>query len=463
MDIVIVGHNYTPEPIGIGPYTAGLAEHLAAAGHRVRVICDKPAYPHWTVMAGFDDAGETRRVERGVEVCRVAHGVAPAAKGFARVRYHLAFARRAAATTSAMIRERRPDVIVSIAPSVIATILIRLRAFWRWRIPLWVHLHDFETELAFATGQLTWLRPFKPVLRLIEHWAVRSDRTSSISPAMCRKLRWLGRDPARVVEVRNWAEPAITPIDHPSSFRDAWCITEPHVALYSGNMAGKQGLDVVLAAARLLIHRTDLVFVICGQGPHRPLIEAAARDCGNVRFFDLVPADRMRDLLGLATVHLLPQIADAADLVLPSKLPNMLASGRPVVATTPADTGLAHEIEGCGIRTCPHDPAAFACALETLLDDPARRAALGATAVARAAAHWHKETILADVTQRLVAYAEGERRRTLLEIAVSAVGRLSPSRRRAAVADRRSSHQTPVGTATANAITSASGTLSRSA
>ncbi|QNE32741.1 WcaI family glycosyltransferase [Sphingomonas sp. NBWT7] len=462
MNIVIVGHNYAPEPIGIGPYTAGLAEYLAAAGHRVRVICDKPAYPGWAVMPGYVSASETRSVERGVEVCRVAHGVAPAAKGFARVRYHLAFAWRAAATANAMIRDRRPDVIVSIAPSIIATVLIRLLAFWYWRIRLWVHIHDFETELAVATGQFTWLRLFKPALRLIEHWALRSGRTSSISPAMCRRLRWLGRDPARVVEFRNWANPAITPLDRPSPFRDQWGITEPNVALYSGNMAGKQGLDVVLAAARLLIHRTDLVFVICGEGPHRPLIEAAARDCGNVRFFDLVPADRMRDLLGLATVHLLPQIAGAADLVLPSKLPNMLASGRPVVATARAGTGLAHEVEGCGISTCPHDPAAFARAIETLLDDPAHRTALGAAAIARAATHWHKEMILSGITQRLVAYAEGERRRAPAIVA-NAVVRLSPSRRRAVTAERRSSHHNPVGAATASTITTASGNLSRSA
>ena len=65
-------------------------------------------------------------------------------------------------------------------------------------------------------------------------------------------------------------------------------------------------------------------------------------------------------LLTLATALTLPQMAGAADLVLPSKLTNMLASGRPVVATAVAGTGLADEVEGCGVVTPPGDGAAFA-------------------------------------------------------------------------------------------------------
>jgi hypothetical protein len=38
---------------------------------------------------------------------------------------------------------------------------------------------------------------------------------------------------------------------------------------------------------------------------------------------------RLNELLNLADIHLLPQNARAADLVMPSKLTGMLASGRP--------------------------------------------------------------------------------------------------------------------------------------
>ena len=36
--IVVVGVNFHPEPTGIGPYTTGLTDHLAASGANVTII-----------------------------------------------------------------------------------------------------------------------------------------------------------------------------------------------------------------------------------------------------------------------------------------------------------------------------------------------------------------------------------------------------------------------------------------
>ena len=62
----------------------------------------------------------------------------------------------------------------------------------------------------------------------------------------------------------------------------------------------------------------------------------AAAEAWLMRRFDVVStiSQRMHQrLLATADIHLLPQRADAADLVMPSKLTGMLASARAVVAT----------------------------------------------------------------------------------------------------------------------------------
>ena len=69
----------------------------------------------------------------------------------------------------------------------------------------------------------------------------------------------------------------------------------------------------------------------------------------NVRWMPLQPLERWGELLTMADIHLLPQRADAADLVMPSMLNGMLASSRPVVATARAGMEVANVVAGCGM------------------------------------------------------------------------------------------------------------------
>src|SRR3972149_5416494 len=62
--LVILGINYAPESTGTAPYTTGLAEHLAAAGHEVTVVTGMPHYPSWRIAAGYRGRLTTRG-ERG--------------------------------------------------------------------------------------------------------------------------------------------------------------------------------------------------------------------------------------------------------------------------------------------------------------------------------------------------------------------------------------------------------------
>ncbi|WP_136444018.1 glycosyltransferase, partial [Pacificoceanicola onchidii] len=229
---------------------------------------------------------------------------------------------------------------------------------------------------------------------------------SSISQPMLAKLRAKGVRKERVVEFRNWADlERVQPLTGPSPMKAELGIDTPHVALYSGNLANKQGLEILPELARRLSHRADLTIAVCGDGPMRARLEELAKDLPMLRFFPLQPVEKLSDLLGMADVHLLPQIAGAADLLLPSKLTNMLASGRPVVATADAGTALAEEVDGCGYNVPPGDAEAMARAVETLLDAPEERAVLGTAARTRAMERWDMGATLARVKGQLEALA----------------------------------------------------------
>jgi colanic acid biosynthesis glycosyl transferase WcaI len=401
MNVLVLGINYAPEMVGIGPYTAGMAQFLAQAGHAVTTVCAKPYYPQWKVDPAFAGGGTCITEEHGVRVIRVPTYVPSQPSGLRRLAQHMSFAVRARHAMVAEARRLKPDVIIGIAPSLISMTAAR-DAARRTGAKLWLHLQDFEVEAAFATGLLRSRGMLAIAAGRFEAWALKADRLSTISPQMCAKLIEKGVSHERVVEFRNWADvDKVVPLDGPSPYRSEWEIERKHVALYSGNIANKQGIEIIVEAAKSLQHRRDLMFLICGDGPSKSELILRSAGLDNIEFRDLQPKERLSDLLGLATVHLLPQIAEAADLVLPSKLTNILASGRPVVATASAGTGLADEVEGCGICTPPQDLPALTAGIVKILDDDALRDRLGLAARRRAVERWSRVSILKEFMNEL--------------------------------------------------------------
>ena len=402
--ILIIGLNYAPEPVGIGPYTQGLAQALAETGAEVSAVVAKPYYPQWKTAPAYIGGGWLEERDGAVRVVRCPIYVPARPSGLKRIIHLASFLVSALypALRAVLRRRTRPDLVITIAPA-----LLGIPAAWlAARLAgarLWIHVQDFEVEAALATGLMSGTGFATRLARWTENRLLAlGDRVSAISPQMCAKLITKGVAPERVFEMRNWADArfAADPAGA-AAIRAEWGLGSRTVALYSGNIARKQGIEVLVETAQLLQNRRDIVFVICGEGPNRAELDRLARGLGNVQLHDLQPAAQMGAMMTMADLHLLPQIAGAADLMLPSKLTNMLASGRPVVATTKPGTGLYAEVDGCGLITPPGDAAALAGAVTALADNPAQRANLGKAAALRAAQRWSKPAIIAAALAKL--------------------------------------------------------------
>ena len=404
MKILVVCINYAPEMISTGLYATGFAEYLADDGVDVDVITAVPYYPAWRRFDGWKCCWTSRVSENGARIVHCPLYVPSNPTGAKRILHYVSFAVTSLPVLLWKVVKQRPDVVVLIAPSLInapgvltAARLIRART--------WLHVQDFEVEAAFATGLLSEATSVGRTAKSFETWALkRFDRVSSISGPMLAKLAEKGVAETGIVEFRNWANlKAIQKLDTVPALKVELGITTKHVALYSGNIANKQGLEVIPKAAQRLAHRDDLTIAICGDGPMRATLEGMSANLPMIRFFPLQPIDRLNELLSMADVHLLPQIAEAADLVLPSKVANMQASGRPIIATTELNTALGREIDGVGVLTPPGDDMALAEALEVLLDAPNVRAEMGTAARARALLHWDMDEILSRIKVQLEA------------------------------------------------------------
>jgi colanic acid biosynthesis glycosyl transferase WcaI len=393
MRLLLYGLNFAPEPTGVGKFSGEMAAWLAGRGHDVRVVAAPPYYPSWRRDRSVPLWRE--EVWRGVRVYRAPLYVPERPSGATRLAHLASFAASSFPLAWWQAVAFHPHAVIAVAPTLL-TAPGALAAAALARARSWLHVQDFETEAAFELGIVGGSAARKPALAT-ERWLLRRfDRVSTISEPMRRRLIEKGVAPERTHLLPNWADlEAIRPLTGPSPLRAELGIpADAVVALYAGTLGEKQGLEILVEAARLLAAAPGLLIAVAGEGPARARLLAAVGHLPNLRLLPLQPAERLNDLLNLADIHLLPERPQAADLVMPSKLGGMLASGRPIVAAVRRDGAAAAALEGAGVIVAPGDAAALAGAVEKLAADPARRARLGASARQAAERDWDREIIL---------------------------------------------------------------------
>ena len=136
------------------------------------------------------------------------------------------------------------------------------------------------------------------------------------------------------------------------------------------------------------------------------MLQSLAEGLTNVQFLGLQAGERFVELLKTADFHVIPQKAEAADLVLPSKLGGIFATGQPVIVMAKPGTGLAAEVAGAGLIIPPGDAAALAAAVRTLADNPELCDSLGKGARKIALLRWDKTAILGTLEQAMIASIE---------------------------------------------------------
>lgn len=371
MRILIHGMNHAPEFTGVGRYTGEIAAHLAARGHEVCVVTAPPHYPGWRVEDGHSAGRWSRETLDGATVYRCPLYLAREMRGVKRAFAALSFALSSAPVVIWQALRRRPDVVLALEPTLLGA-PFAMMAGRMTGARLVLQVQDLETDAAFAMGHLEG-QVLADMAAGFERIVRRGfDRVVTISNRMAERIAAKGVAADRITVIRNWVDvEKIRPLGRPSAYRaELGLADDAFVALYAGALGAKQGVSLLIEAARGLRDRPDIVFVVAGDGPMRGALEAAAADLPNLRLLPFQPEDRFSEFLGLADVHLMPQEKGAADLMLPSKLGGMLASGRPILVTADPGTELSDFLGGAAVCTPPGDAGALIQALRTLADQP---------------------------------------------------------------------------------------------
>lgn len=402
--VLLYSINFAPELTGIGKYNAEMVRWLTARGYQVRVVTAPPYYPQWKVAEGYKAGRYFRERWHGADLWRCPIWVPKRLTGAKRLLHLFSFA---LSSLPVLILQMfwRPNVCFVVEPPLAASPMALLLARL-FRVRAWLHVQDFEVDAAFELGLLPHNRRLKRIIGWLESVMMRSFHiVSTISDPMMRRLLDKKVRADRVRYFPNWVDLAsIYPLatGNATNLRaEIGCSPEDIVALYAGNMGEKQGLDVALDAAAKLQEDSPVRIVLCGDGSDRKRLMERARclRLANVHFLPLQPERRLNELLNTADIHLLVQKHKSSDLVMPSKLGGMLASGKCVLATAKPGTAIhtVMEASGAGVLVEPGNADELAGALRKLAQDRSYRLAAGQCARRYAERELGYEAVMATV------------------------------------------------------------------
>ncbi|GLX20490.1 glycosyltransferase WbuB [Streptomyces lavendulae subsp. lavendulae] len=390
--LLLVSTNYAPEHAGIGPYATQIAEHWASTGHDAHVLAGMPHYPAWSVEPEY--RGALRRTEKraGVTVHRRAHTVPSRQTALRRALFEGSILLHGAAAPPRM---PRPDLVMAQMPSLAGGVTAaRLAA--RWKVPFVPVVQDLMGAAAAQSGISGGDRAAAFAARAEAYALKRATLVGVIHETFVDRVVAMGVDPAKIRLVPNWSHVAKPTKPRGETRHHLGWAPDQTVVLHSGNMGLKQGLEVLVGAARL---DPEVRFVLMGDGSQRAALASMAADVPNLDIIPPAADNGFPDVLAAADVLAVTQHAAVLDMSVPSKLTSYFQAGRPVVASVAAQGGTAQEVRrsGAGVLVPPEDPAALLEAVRSLAGDPEGADALGAAGPVHVAAHLSREAGLARI------------------------------------------------------------------
>lgn len=372
--VLICSMNYAPELTGIGKYSHEMAIWLNnETGAEIHVICSTPYYPEWKIHSGHKNWYKISS-HKNISLFRCPIYIPKRISGLTRM-LHLASYAISSSLVTIYQMKWKPDLILCVAPNLLGAIapLVVGKIIGA---KTWLHLQDLEIDAAERLGIIKNKSLLKLLHKMEDIIYGNYERVTTISEGMKYQLLSKGVDKDKLGLMPNWANlNEIYPIDknHPSIIAYIDKLQLPQhakIALYSGSISEKQGLEELVIAAQHL-PTEEILILICGNGPNLENLKKLATSNKKIKFIDLVPKEDLNLLLNIADVHLLIQKNEIDDQVMPSKLANMIASGGPIVATVNETSSINALFmkHGLGTTVAPNKPVLLANAIKLIVNN----------------------------------------------------------------------------------------------
>ena len=379
MHIWIINQSFRPETNAPSNRFYGLGGQWLKHGQRVTALVGQPYRPHGKLPEGFDGTPMVHDVD-GITVKRHAEKMNQKKKAIPQAISQLSFAWNVLKANWTVAEEDKPDVIIASSPDFFHTLsgwllsrrhkasfIMEVRDLWpdifkdlgliSNRFILWALslLAKFVYGRASAVVTVT-----KGYAAQLVTKGVKAEKVYVI-PNAVNDADFQAADRARAEQAGNRirSELQINPLSK--------------VILYVGNHGKAQGLGQLVDAARLLMNRSDIQFVLVGDGADKQRLQDLAKGLPNLQFLPNQSKDKVWALYDMCTlsVSCLRDIP-SFNTTIPSKIFEIMAAQVPLIACLQGEAADIVTQAEAGVVVPPEQPDKLAAAITSLIDAPAR-------------------------------------------------------------------------------------------
>ena len=364
----VITELYYPEQNATGYFLTGIAEALAANEAEVSVLCAQPSYNQRGVKAP--------KLEKrsGVNIRRCWSTTFDPKKIWGRL---LNFV-----TTSlsigwrAMFFIKRGSKVLVVTNPPLLPFLVRI-VCWLKGAKFVLLVHDVYPDVFVPLGLL---KPTHPVYKLMS-WMngklyASSDTVIALGRDMSRLIEDKSKRRAKIKVIPNWAD--VDVIQPESKFENTLLqeldLVDKFIVHYSGNHGRTHDLLSLVEAANLLKDELQIHFLLIGEGSGKAEAVARAEELGlgNITFHTFVDRSELNVSLNASDVSVLAFKRGMAGISVPSRLYNLMAAGKPILALVDDASEVSDVIRDAalGVTIPPESPSLFAELILRMKNDP---------------------------------------------------------------------------------------------
>lgn len=387
MKIWAITQYYKPQQSASAERIASLAKYWMAENHSVEVFCGTALKPDGNRYDAYQGRPPfMKEMMDGILIRR--HWVLPSGseKLTSRLLNQLSFAISVLLKNLNHRFESKPDMIMVVSPSIFAALAAWLLAK-RYGVPCIMEVRELWPKLLVDTGLLREESRLFPLLsRLEKSLYRRMDALVALTVGAAHHIAASGGDKKRIFIIPNGIEDTdfdvATRAAHDGSAEKLRTELQINpltkVVLYLGHHGSDQALGQLVDTARLMMARSDILFLLAGDGPDKERLKRIARGMPNIQFVPMNDRNDMWAFYTLAYVCITPLRNIAAfDAVIPPRIFEIMAAGRAQIGCLKGEPAQILEKSQSALVIPPEDPERLARAITTLTENPDRTKEMG--------------------------------------------------------------------------------------